>query len=45
MKVIGVEMNNHSDKRATSVPKGTAADDPFAHSKMLVKKNTENRIL
>ncbi|VDK28736.1 unnamed protein product [Anisakis simplex] len=38
-------MNNHSDSSATSVPNGTAADEPFAQRNKFDMKNIANTIL
>ena len=43
-KVKGVEMKSQSERRATRVPKGTAAEDPLDHSIKLVTKKTPKRI-
>lgn len=40
----GTEMNSHRLSKATRVPNGTAAEDPFAQSIELVTKNTPKRI-
>ncbi len=45
IKVRGTEMPNHSARMATSVPKGTAAEEPSTHRIRFVKKKSTNTIL
>lgn len=44
-KVIGVEMKSHMANKATRVPNGTAADEPFVQSIRFVMKKTVKRML
>lgn len=41
----GTEMKSHKLNKATKVPNGTAADEPFAQSMEFVIKKMENKIL
>lgn len=44
-KVRGTEMPNHSARMATSVPKGTAAEEPSTHRIRFIRKKSTNTIL
>jgi hypothetical protein len=40
IRIRGAEQHNHSKMREKIVPIGTAAEDPFIHNKISLKKNT-----